>query len=72
MALPIIAHEEFGADCCGCLVEIIGETTEFRCNECGSVIAPEDVQRIVMQMSSVEQACPGCGKVNLIRRASRK
>jgi hypothetical protein len=32
MALPIIPHEEFGAGCCGCLVEIVGETTEYQCN----------------------------------------
>jgi hypothetical protein len=58
MALPIIPHEEFGADCCGCLVEIIGETTEYQCNERGAVIPPADVQRIVMEMPSVEEICP--------------
>ena len=63
---PIIPHEDFGADCCGCLVAIIGETTEYRCNECGAVIAAEDVQRIVMEMPSVEEICPHCGKVNQI------
>ncbi len=66
MALPIIPHEEFGADCCGCLVEVVGDTTEYRCNECGAIIPPEDVQRIVMEMESVEVSCPHCGKVNHI------
>jgi hypothetical protein len=58
MPLPIIPHEDFGADCCGCLVEIIGETTEYRYNECGAVVPPGDVQRVVMEMPSVEETCP--------------
>jgi predicted RNA-binding Zn-ribbon protein involved in translation (DUF1610 family) len=66
MALPIIPHEEFGADCCGCLVEIVGETTEYHCNECGAVISPADVQRVVMEMPSVEATCPHCGNLNQI------
>jgi hypothetical protein len=65
MALPIIPHEDFGADCCDCLVEVVGETTEYRCNECGAVIRP-DAQRVVMQMPSVEETCPHCGKLNEI------
>jgi hypothetical protein len=66
MALPIIPHEEFGADSCGCLVEIVGETTEYRCNECNAIIPPEEVQRVVMEMPSVDATCPHCGKVNQI------
>jgi phage FluMu protein Com len=66
MPLPILPHEDFGADCCGCLVEIIGETTEYRCNECDAVIAPEEVQRIAMEMPSIQKTCPHCGKVNEI------
>lgn len=71
MALPIIPHEEFGAECCGCLVEIVGETTEYRCNECGAVIQPDEVQRVVMEMPSVEETCPHCGKVNRIEGFSQ-
>jgi len=33
MALSIIPHELFEADCCGCLMKIIGNRTEYRCNE---------------------------------------
>jgi hypothetical protein len=33
MRLPVDPHEEFGANRCGCLVGIIGEATEYRCNE---------------------------------------
>ena len=71
MALPIIPHEEFGADCCGCLVEIVGGTTEYRCNECDAVIPSEDVQRVVMEMPSAEETCPHCGKVNHINGFSQ-
>jgi hypothetical protein len=75
MALPIIPHDEFGADCCGCRVEIIGETTEYRCNGCGAVIPAEEGQRVVMEMPSVEATCPHCGKINRVdgffRRYSR-
>jgi predicted RNA-binding Zn-ribbon protein involved in translation (DUF1610 family) len=68
VALPIIPHADFGAaDCCGCLVEIVEESgTKFVCNECGAVIPPEDVQRVVMTMESVEATCPHCGRVNQI------
>ena len=66
MPLPIIPHMDFGADCCGCLVEIVGEAAEYRCNECGAVIAPVDVQRVVMEMESCEATCTHCGKINHI------
>jgi phage FluMu protein Com len=64
--LPIIPHELFGADCCGCLYIIMGEEPEYRCNECNAVIPREDVQRIVLQMASCEATCPHCGRVNEI------
>jgi hypothetical protein len=35
---PLIPHEFFGVNCCGCLVEMIGEETQFVCNECEAVI----------------------------------
>jgi phage FluMu protein Com len=66
VALPIIPHEFFGVDCCGCLVEIVGVDTQFRCNECDAVIVPEDVQRAVMEIGSTEATCPHCGEVNQI------
>jgi hypothetical protein len=52
MALPIIPHELFVADCCGCLNEIIGAERQFICNECGVSVPAADVQRAVMEMES--------------------
>jgi predicted RNA-binding Zn-ribbon protein involved in translation (DUF1610 family) len=66
MALPIIPHSDFGVDCCGCLIEVVGEQSEFLCNECGGVIPPADVHRAVMEMESTEATCPHCGWVNHI------
>jgi DNA-directed RNA polymerase subunit RPC12/RpoP len=66
MALPIIPHELFGVDCCGCLVEFAGATTEFVCNECGAKIPTFEVHRVVMQMESTEATCPHCGSLNQI------
>lgn len=66
MALPIIPHSDFGADCCGCLVEIVGEKAEFVCNECGAIVPPEDVHRAVIEMESTDATCPHCGRVNEI------
>jgi transposase-like protein len=66
MALPIIPHEDFGADCCGCLYIVAGDQPEYRCNECGAVIPPEDVHRVVMEMPSAKETCPHCGTVNQI------
>jgi Zn finger protein HypA/HybF involved in hydrogenase expression len=66
MALPIIPHEFFGVDCCGCLVEIVDVDRQFRCNECDALIPVEDVQRAVMEIESTEAICPHCGEVNHI------
>ena len=30
------------------------------------MIPPEDIQRVVMEMPSVEETCPHCGKLNRI------
>jgi hypothetical protein len=65
VALPLIPHELFGVNCCGCLVEIIGGEREFRCNECDVVIASEDVQR-VMEIDSTEATCPHCRQVDAV------
>jgi hypothetical protein len=61
MALPIIPHDLFGADCCGCLNEIIGDERQFICNECGVSVLTADVQRAVMEMESCE------GDVGVVR-----
>ena len=66
MALPLIPHEFFGVNCCGCLVEMIGEETQFVCNECEAVIPVEDVHRAAMEIESTEATCPHCGQVNQI------
>jgi hypothetical protein len=72
MALPIIPHESFGADCCGCLYEVIEESgPKFVCNECGAVVSKEDVARIVMEMDSTGETCPHCGRLNRIEGFSR-
>lgn len=55
-----------GVDCCGCLVEIVGEESQFVCNECGLTLPTADVQRAVMEMESTEATCPHCGRVNRI------
>jgi len=66
VALPILPHELFGADCCGCLVEIVAETTEFVCNECGAVLPPDAVHLAVMTLEFTDASCPHCGRVNHI------
>ena len=72
MALPIIPHEDFGADCCGCLCEVMEDSgPRFVCNECGAEVPVEEVQRIVMAMESCEETCPHCGHVNQIDGFSR-
>ena len=66
MALPIIPHSEIEPDCCGCLCQVVGETTFFKCNECAAIVSKEEVARIVLQMESCEATCPHCGRVNHI------
>ncbi len=66
VALPIIPHESFGGDCCGCLYIVAGTEPEYHCNECGAIISAGDVHRVVMEMPSVEETCPHCGRVNQI------
>ena len=71
VALPIIPHELFGADCCGCLEEVVGEGREFICNECRTTVPVADVQRAVMEMESADATCPHCGRLNHIDGFSR-
>jgi hypothetical protein len=58
VALPLIPHEFFGVNCCGCPVEMIGEETQFVCNECELVISVEDVHRAAMEIESTELLAP--------------
>ena len=67
--LPIIPHEFFGRDCCGCIVAKVenGKAT-FLCNECLTPISELDFQRILHETSEQSQAtaaCPHCGQVNM-------
>jgi hypothetical protein len=66
MSLPILFHEEFGVNCCGCLVETIDPERRFHCAECGAAVPVEDVQRVLLDMKFTEATCPVCGKVNCI------
>jgi DNA-directed RNA polymerase subunit RPC12/RpoP len=66
LALPLIPHEFFGVNCCGCLVEIIGEETQFVCNECEAVIPAGDIHRAALEIESTEATCPHCGQINQI------
>ena len=37
--MPIVAHEDAGVDCCGCIIAAVdGTNVELRCNECGAVV----------------------------------
>jgi len=48
--LPLLPHELFGTDCCGCINEIIEkEASRFVCNECGAFVFKEDVVRAVLE-----------------------
>jgi hypothetical protein len=49
-SLLIIPHSDFGAKCSGCVYVVEREAGEHRCDECGAVIPPEDVQRVVTDM----------------------
>ena len=67
MPLPIIPHEDFGRDCCGCICEVMEKDgPRFVCNECGVSVSKDDVARLVLEMESCEATCPHCGKVNRI------
>lgn len=66
MALPLIPHSETDPECCGCLFEIVGEQTQFICNECGAVVSKDEVARIVLRMESCDAKCPHCGRISRI------
>jgi DNA-directed RNA polymerase subunit RPC12/RpoP len=63
---PVLPHELFGVGCCGCLYVIAGAENEYRCNECGATIPPDEVHRVALEMESTEVACRHCGKRNEI------
>jgi len=67
MPLLIIAHETLGADCDGCINEVVEESgSRYFCNACQAEISIEDVGRAVMEMPSVDIPCPHCGRTNEI------
>jgi hypothetical protein len=66
MPLPLIPYCDLDPDCCGCLCQVVAETTFFQCNECGAIVSKEDAARIVLQMESCEATWPHCGSVNEI------
>jgi DNA-directed RNA polymerase subunit RPC12/RpoP len=66
MALPLIPHSEIESDCCGCLCQVVGETTFFQCNECGAIVSTEEAARLVLEMESCAATCPHCGRMNEI------
>ena len=38
--MPVVAHEDTGAECCGCIVAAVdGTDVELRFNECGVVVS---------------------------------
>jgi hypothetical protein len=65
VALLLIPREFFGVNCCGCLVEMIGEEAQFVCSECEAVI-PVEYSPAAMEIESTEATCPHCGQVNQI------
>ena len=62
MAIPIIPHEFFGAACYGWLIDVVGETTEYRCDECDAVIPVEGTYRGVLE-TPVKEEPARTGKV---------
>jgi hypothetical protein len=70
--LPIIPHENFGADCWGCLiVKVRGDQADILCNECAALIRTvplADVEAAMLEMSQTDRVCsalcPHCGTVN--------
>lgn len=67
MALPLIPHCDLDPECCGCLMEVMGEDgIYFRCNECGAVLTKEHVAPLILAMESCEVTCPLCGRLNQI------
>jgi hypothetical protein len=70
--LPIIPHENLGADCCGCLyVRVEGGQADIVCNECAAVIRTVpvgDIERVVKDLAQTDTICSAhcthCGAVN--------
>ena len=66
MPLPLIPHSEIDPDCCGCLCEVVEDTTYFLCNECGARVSKEEVAPVILSMESTAVTCPHCGKLDQI------
>jgi hypothetical protein len=70
--LPIIPHENLGANCCGCLyVRVEGKRADIVCNECAAVIrtvSVGDVERVVKELAQTDTICRArcthCGTLN--------
>ncbi len=72
--LPIIPHENLGADCCGCIFPLRrGDEADLMCNECQAVIrtvpateVDQALAELVRTLRSAEicsYTCPHCGAV---------
>jgi hypothetical protein len=67
IALPLIPHCDMDPECCGCLMQVMGEDgIYFRCNECGAVLTKGRGRAapLILSMESCEATCLHCGKVN--------
>lgn len=72
--LPIIPHQNVGADCCGCLVpEIRGESVDLVCNEYSVTVrtisrSDFDAGRLPEELLSMEiysARCPHCSAIQM-------
>jgi hypothetical protein len=67
--LPIIPHENFGVECCGCLVvKARDDQADILCNECAAVIRTVPLAEVEAVMFEIAQTdaicsvrCPHCG-----------
>jgi hypothetical protein len=65
--MPIVAHEDAGVDCCGCIVAAVeGNNVELRCNECEAVVGVIQIGILkgLLGLESATEKCPHCGTLN--------